>query len=90
MEDGEALNAARDWAQELADGAPDAIATTKRLLEDESSMTLEEALHQEATGQARLLAGEDMRRFYEAFTRKERPRFSGRLARNPAGEDQST
>jgi len=70
-----------EWASRLADGPVDALAATKRLLETEAGGDLEAALAMEAEGQARLLAGEDMRRFHEAFVRKERPRFSGRIAR---------
>lgn len=81
VEDEECLPAAMEWARRLADGPTEAIATTKRLIEEEGSLELEEALAREAEGQARHLAGEDMRRFHDAFQRKEAPRFSGRLAR---------
>ena len=87
VEDGEALPAAMKWAQRLADGPIEAVQMTKHLIEEEWTMTLEEALTQEAEGQAKLLAGEDMRRFHDAFTKKERPRFSGQLAKEQSKKD---
>jgi enoyl-CoA hydratase/carnithine racemase len=55
-----------------------AISTTKRMIENEWNMDLVSALESEAQAQALLLMGEDHRAFYEAFKKKEKPRFKGR------------
>jgi enoyl-CoA hydratase/carnithine racemase len=74
----ELLAAAHSWAQRLAQGPTQALAMTKRMLNNELSMDLASAIEAEAQAQALLLMGEDHRRFYEAFKAKERPKFVGR------------
>ena len=41
-------------------------------------MDLVSALEAEAQAQALMLMGDDHRRFYEAFKRKQKPQFGGR------------
>jgi hypothetical protein len=48
------------------------------MLENEWTMGLLAALESEAQAQALMLMGEDHQAFYEAFTQKEPPRFTGR------------
>ena len=74
----ELLPRAYDWAQRLAEGPTLAISMTKRMLNNELSMDLVAAIEAEAQAQALLLLGADHRIFYEAFTAKQRPTFTGR------------
>ena len=76
--DGDALPVALEWARKLAAGPGLALATTKRMLENEWNMGLLAALESEAQAQALMLMGEDHQAFYEAFKQKEPPRFTGR------------
>jgi enoyl-CoA hydratase/carnithine racemase len=72
------LPMAQEWAARLASGPTLAIATTKRMVNNEWSMDLDSALEAEAQAQALMLMGEDHRIFYEAFKEKTRPAFVGR------------
>ena len=72
------LPTARQWATRLVHGPTFAISMTKRMLNHEQHMDLLSALEAEAQAQALMLIGEDHRRFYEAFTSKEKPTFTGR------------
>ena len=72
------LPTAMEWARRLAEGSTQAIAMTKRMLNGEQNMDIVTALEAEAQAQALMLMGEDHRRFYEAFKKKEKPRFEGR------------
>jgi enoyl-CoA hydratase/carnithine racemase len=74
----ELLGAARAWAERLAKGPSLAIGMTKRMLTNEMSMDLVAAIEAEAQAQALLLMGEDHRIFYEAFTAKQKPQWTGR------------
>jgi enoyl-CoA hydratase/carnithine racemase len=74
----ELLAAAQEWARRLAQGPTQALAMTKRMLNNELGMDLAAAIEAEAQAQALLLMGEDHRRFYEAFKIKARPTFVGR------------
>jgi enoyl-CoA hydratase/carnithine racemase len=69
--------AARQLAQELADGPTFAHAMTKTMLNQEWNMGLEQALEAEAQAQAICMQTEDFRRAYEAFSAKLRPAFKG-------------
>jgi enoyl-CoA hydratase/carnithine racemase len=62
-------------ATKLADGPAAALAVTKRALELEAHMTLEDALSHEARVQAELMEHQDYREAYEAFRDKRAPRF---------------
>jgi enoyl-CoA hydratase/carnithine racemase len=74
----ELLPQAYDWARRLAEGPTLAISMTKRMLNNEHSMDLVAAIEAEAQAQALLLLGADHRIFYEAFTAKQKPTFTGR------------
>ncbi len=74
----ELLAATQEWARRLAQGPTQALAMTKRMLNNELNMDLASGIEAEAQAQALLLMGEDHRRFYEAFKAKERPNFVGR------------
>jgi enoyl-CoA hydratase/carnithine racemase len=64
-------------ARALADGPYAAHAVTKRMLQEEWNVGLEEALELEAKAQARLMETQDFHRAYEAFVAKQRPVFQG-------------
>lgn len=64
-------------ARGLADGPYAAHAVTKRMLQAEWNVGLEEALELEAQAQARLMETRDFHRAYEAFVAKRRPVFEG-------------
>ncbi len=68
----------REWAARLAAGPTQAIAMTKRMINHELAMDLTSAIEAEAQAQALMLLGEDHRLFYEAFTAKQKPKFTGR------------
>ena len=64
-------------ARSLAEGPSFAHAMTKRCLHEEWSQSIEQALETEAEAQAICMQTADFRRAYEAFVRKEKPRFQG-------------
>jgi enoyl-CoA hydratase/carnithine racemase len=68
----------RALASRLADGPGQALAMTKRMLNNEWGMDLASAIEAEAQAQALLLMSEDHKEFYRAFTEKRPPRFTGR------------
>lgn len=68
---------ARAWAARLARGPAFAHSMTKRMLESESTMTLDQALEAEAQAQAICMAHPDFRIAHEAFKTKTAPRFEG-------------
>ena len=72
------LPTAQEWAARLASGPTLAYGMTKRMVHNERQMDLVSALEAEAQAQALLLMGVDHRRFYEAFTAKEKPTWTGR------------
>ncbi len=68
---------ARALAQELAAGPTFAHGITKRMLHQEWSMSVDEAIEAEAAAQAVCMATADFRRAYEAFASKQKPVFEG-------------
>jgi enoyl-CoA hydratase/carnithine racemase len=74
--DGEALTAALELATRLATGPAEALAVTKRALDQESTMGLAEALAAEARAQATCMQHPDFREAYEAFVGKRPPGFA--------------
>jgi len=72
------MNQARSWARRLADGPGMALSVTKQLVNNELTMDLASAIDNEANAQALLMRGDDFRIFYEAFKRREPPKFTGR------------
>lgn len=71
------LQRAQRLARELADGPTAAHATTKKMLREEWSLPLDEAVDAEANAQAVCMESNDFRRAYEAFVAKQRPQFEG-------------
>jgi len=70
------LEEATAFATKLAEGPAEGIAVTKRALDLEASMSLEQALQHEARVQAELMVHPDYREAYEAFREKRTPRFA--------------
>jgi enoyl-CoA hydratase/carnithine racemase len=64
-------------ARELADGPTFANAMTKRMLEMEWAMSVEQAIEAEAVAQALCMETEDFARAYRAFAAKQKPVFEG-------------
>jgi len=65
----------RAWARKLADGPSHGLAVTKRMLNREASLPLEDALQLEAWIQAECMKHPDYREAYEAFLAKRAPDF---------------
>jgi enoyl-CoA hydratase/carnithine racemase len=64
-------------AEELAKGPTLAHAVTKRQLDAEWNVTIDQALEMEAKAQARCMDTNDFKRAYEAFAAKRTPEFQG-------------
>ena len=71
------LEHARAMALQLAGGPSFAHGVTKRQLHEEWHVGVDEAIAMEAEAQAICMQTQDFRRAYEAFVRKEKPRFEG-------------
>jgi enoyl-CoA hydratase/carnithine racemase len=69
--------AATQLAQEIAAGPSFAHGITKTMLNQEWSMSLEQAIEAEAQAQALCMQTEDFRRAYRAFVAKQKPIFEG-------------
>ena len=72
-----ALARALEVAQELAGGPSAAHAMTKKMLHEEWSVGVDQAIEMEAQAQATLMQNQDFRRAYDAFAAKEKPLFKG-------------
>jgi enoyl-CoA hydratase/carnithine racemase len=68
---------AQALARELAAGPSVAHAVTKKQLDAEWHVSIEQALEMEAEAQARCMETNDFRRAYEAFAAKQKPMFKG-------------
>lgn len=71
------MSQANKLASELASGPTFANAMTKRMLEMEWAMSVEQAIEAEAIAQALCMKTEDFARAYRAFVAKQRPVFEG-------------
>ena len=71
------LAEAQALARDLAKGPSIAHAVTKKQLDAEWSVTIEQALEMEAQAQARCMQTRDFHRAYEAFAAKRTPEFQG-------------
>lgn len=69
--------AAATMAKEIAEGPAFAHAMTKRMLQMEWAMSVDQAIEAEAVAQALCMTTQDFRRAYEAFVAKQRPVFRG-------------
>jgi enoyl-CoA hydratase/carnithine racemase len=65
------------WATEIAAGPNFAHAMTKRMLHQEWTMGVDEAIEAEAQAQAICMMTQDFHRAYHAFVAKQRPEFKG-------------
>lgn len=65
------------WARKLAEGPSMGLAVTKRMLNAEASMSLEDAMAAEGWIQAECMRHPDYARGYEAALEKREPRFLG-------------
>lgn len=72
------LPLAYEWAERLAKGPSLALSMTKRMINSEWNMDMASALEAEAQAQALLMMAQDHRTFYEAFTEKVKPVWTGR------------
>jgi len=68
---------ATSLAESLAEGPTFAHMMTKTMLNQEWSMTLDQAIEAEAQAQAICMRSQDFKRAYEAFVAKQKPHFSG-------------
>lgn len=68
---------ARRFARTIADGPWFAHSMTKKMLDQEWSMGIEEIIESEAQAQAICMATGDFRRAFEAFAAKAKPAFEG-------------
>jgi 2-(1,2-epoxy-1,2-dihydrophenyl)acetyl-CoA isomerase len=66
------------WARQLAEGPPLALSLTKALLNNSLNIGIEQALEDEAHGQAICLRSDDGAEAVSAFLQKRSPRFTGR------------
>jgi enoyl-CoA hydratase/carnithine racemase len=64
-------------ADQLAAGPSVAHAVTKKQLDAEWNVSIDQALEMEAQAQARCMETKDFRRAYEAFAAKKAPEFQG-------------
>ena len=64
-------------AEQIAKGPSIAHCITKRQLDAEWNVTIDEALEMEARAQARCMETDDFKRAYEAFANKQKPVFQG-------------
>ena len=71
------LAEAQALAEQLAAGPTLAHAVTKRQLDAEWNVTIDQALEMEAQAQAECMQTNDFRRAYEAFAAKKTPEFQG-------------
>ncbi|NBP51246.1 MAG: enoyl-CoA hydratase, partial [Actinobacteria bacterium] len=78
LPDGELDAFVDGWARTLAAGPPIALALTKRLLNNAGSLSLEQALDEEAAAQSVNLVTRDVAEATSAFLEKREPRFEGR------------
>ncbi|NGM18771.1 enoyl-CoA hydratase family protein [Roseomonas stagni] len=78
IHDPDALQAAAaKLAREIAEGPNFAHAMTKRMLQMEWAMSMDQAIEAEAVAQALCMTTQDFRRAYDAFVAKQRPVFKG-------------
>jgi enoyl-CoA hydratase/carnithine racemase len=71
------LSEAQAWAADIAAGPTFANGITKTMLQQEWSMTVDQAIESEAQAQAICMMTEDFNRAYQAFVAKQKPVFQG-------------
>jgi len=75
--EGDILSEAQALAETLASGPTQAHAMTKRMLNEEWDMGLNQAIEAEAVAQAECMQTKDFTRAFEAFAKRETPVFKG-------------
>jgi enoyl-CoA hydratase/carnithine racemase len=75
VDDGKALDESLAFARQLAAGPAFAHSMTKQMIEDESSMTLDDAIEAEAQAQAICMMHPDFKEAYEAAVQKRPAKF---------------
>ena len=75
VDDGKALEESLAFARQLAAGPAFAHSMTKQMIEDEASMTLDDAIEAEAQAQAICMMHPDFKEAYEAATKKRPAKF---------------
>ncbi len=68
---------AREWAKRIASGPGFAHGMTKRMLQQEWNVSVEQAIEMEAQAQALCMSTDDFRRAFEAFAARREPVFEG-------------
>ena len=76
-ESADLLGKAQGLAAELAAGPTFAHGMTKTMLQQEWSMTIDQAIEAEAQAQAICMQTNDFKRAYDAFAAKQKPQFQG-------------
>ena len=76
-EPGELLAAAQSFAASLAQGPTFAHGMTKKMMQQEWNMGVDEAIEAEAQAQAICMVSNDFHRAYHAFVAKDKPVFEG-------------
>jgi enoyl-CoA hydratase/carnithine racemase len=74
---GDVLAEAQAFAAQLAAGPTFAHGMTKKMLQQEWNMGVDEAIEAEAQAQAICMMTQDFQRAYQAFVSKQRPQFEG-------------
>jgi enoyl-CoA hydratase/carnithine racemase len=74
---GALVDEATAFAAKIADGPTFGNAMTKKMLDQEWNMGIEQFIEAEAQAQAICMQTNDFRRAYEAFVKKEKPVFEG-------------
>lgn len=77
VEPDDLLSAAQTLASEIAHGPSFAHAMTKRMLQVEWAMSVEDAIESEAVAQALCMTTKDFARAFRAFAAKQKPVFEG-------------
>jgi len=77
VEPDDLLSAAQTLAHEIAHGPSFAHAMTKRMLQVEWAMSVDDAIESEAVAQALCMTTEDFARAFRAFAAKQKPVFEG-------------
>ena len=76
-EPGDILQQAQSYALDLSKGPTFAHGMTKKMLQQEWNMSVEQAIESEAQAQAICMATNDFHRAYHAFSAKQKPQFEG-------------
>ena len=77
VDEEDVLDHALTLAKKLARGPAFAHAMTKKMIEDEATLSLDAAIEAEAQAQAICMAHPDFREAYDSWVEKREPRFEG-------------